>query len=148
MQIYVVPARWFLFSLLGVIAAAHAWAVINAGYFYVLWLDVLLHFAGGFWLAAFFIFVLWKKCQEEFPRAPSLSLLVLVSLVSFGGILWEFFEFAYDTLFALPSSLPIAQMGQRDTMEDLFLDILGALAAHWFFLKNNREKAESSVQNL
>lgn len=142
---YIMPARWLLFSLLGAIMVSHAWAMIYAGYFYVWWLDVLLHFAGGFWLAAFFIFFLWRRHQEEFPKASSLSLLVLVSFASFGGILWEFFEFGYDTFFALPSSLPIAQMGQRDTMEDLFLDMLGATAAHWFFLKNNKEKGEGNA---
>ena len=135
---YIRPVKTFLILLLAVILASHVWAIVNSGYFYVWWLDVLLHFAGGFWLAALFVFLLWGRHAEEFPRAPSLSLLVLISLVSLGGVLWEFFEFGYDTFFALPSSLPIAQMGQRDTMEDLFLDILGALAAHWFFLKNNK----------
>ncbi|MEK9166136.1 MAG: hypothetical protein AAB846_00185, partial [Patescibacteria group bacterium] len=126
--------------LLVVIMAAHAWAVINAGYFYVWWLDIVLHFAGGFWLASLSIFILWGRYAREFPRRPLLSLLTLVSLVSLGGVVWEFFEFGYDVLLAVPSSLPIAQMGQSDTMSDLFLDLSGAATAHWFFLKNNQNQ--------
>lgn len=135
---YARPAKMLLVLLLAVILAAHVWAMANSGYFYVWWLDIVLHFAGGFWLAAIVIFFFLEKHSSEFPKRRDLSFLILVSMVSLGGILWEFFEFGYDVFFARPPVLPLAQLGQGDTMGDLFLDLLGAGVAHFLFLKNNK----------
>lgn len=132
---YTLPARPFLLGVLAFLLTVHAWALVNAGYFYVWWLDIVLHFAGGFWLASLLIFFLWKNYGDELPKRRVLSFAVLVSMAALGGIFWEFFEFGYDTFFG---GALVLQFGQGDTMSDLFLDILGAGVAHFIFLKNNK----------
>ncbi|MCH7883074.1 hypothetical protein IIA95_01495 [Patescibacteria group bacterium] len=122
----------FLILLIVLILGVHAWAVVNAGYYKIWWLDIALHFAGGFWIVAFvFWFLLYRATRLNVP-----SWMLLVSFVSFSvliGVFWEFFEFSFD-YFARFYDVAPAQLGLSDTLSDLLFDFLGALIASIYFL--------------
>ena len=131
---YFKPSVWFLAVFWILIAALHAWSLLNAGYFYIWWLDVLLHFLGGLWLGSIAIFFLAPRL-EQLRLNPFFVFVVLISLVALGGILWEFFEYGYDLAIGRKGLGPIAQPGVDDTMADLFLDLLGGALAYFLFRK-------------
>ena len=52
------------------------------------------------------------------------------------SVKFSFFEFLFDTFVAKRVAMPLAQLGMQDTMMDLFMDWMGALAAGVLFLFN------------
>lgn len=121
--------------LLIVVFGVHAWALNHAGYFRFWWLDIILHFLGGLMLGLFFLWFFYVSGHVAKPEWPWYVFLVMISgFVLFMGVQWEFFEFLFDTFVAKRASLPLAQLGVRDTMSDLFMGWMGALAAGVLFL--------------
>ena len=86
------------------------------------WLDIPMHFFGGAAMAYSFLLVL-DKCKDEIIIKDKLVKVILtVSLVALIAVLWEFGEHLINYLFNLEWYFTL-----RDTLEDLFLGILGAL---------------------
>ncbi len=122
------PKKIFLFAIIFLIFIFHAWGLYSSAYYYVWWLDNLLHLAGGFWLGLLAIYFISEQ-ESDFNGYPEAFLfLIIISFSALGGILWEFFEFGLDTI-SINRGLMLSQLGVADTMSDLFLDISGAFAA-------------------
>ena len=135
---YIKPKTLFLTGFFIFILAIHLWAIATSGYYYIWWLDMVPHFLGGFWLGSMGIYLFLRMNFELNSRA--FVFLILLALVSLGGVFWEFFEYGYDKIFAARGLGPLAQIDIGDTMGDLFLDLLGGILAHFIFLKGKTSR--------
>ena len=96
------------------------------------WFDMTHHFLGGVFVAM----LMWNYLKGSLPKDNLKKTLVIVGVVSFIGVMWEFAEYiASQTLIG-----PIYNnFGVRayfigdlnDTMNDLLMDILGAGLFAW-----------------
>jgi len=133
--------------LLAVILAVHVWAVINAGYYTIWWLDIVLHFLGGFLVGL--VFILFIQRSKTLSVSVWMLPTFLIAISSFGvfiGLQWEFFEFLFDALVLKKTNMLPAQLGIQDTMLDFFLDWIGALSVAILFLKTDLWKERNSSQ--
>ena len=89
---------------------------------------MVMHFLGGVWVALLVFWVIYHvKRTVDFQSHPLFILLLVLSFTVFVGVLWEFFEFSFDQVFAVRMKLDVAQLSLEDTMSDLFFDLLGGL---------------------
>lgn len=97
---------------------------------------MVMHFLGGFWVGA--LAVRLFNLPGKMPAGPSavFVILLVLSVASLAGILWEFSEFIFDQ-FSFFGHNPrlLQQQGVADTMSDLFFDLLGGLSAGIIFIK-------------
>jgi len=114
LSFFIFPACVFFFSeFLGI--------VFNAFNVYV-WLDIPMHFLGGLAIAyTTFLFLRFFK-EEKMIEIKSMFVLILiiVSLVVFVAVLWEFYEFLLKYFFDINT-----QPSLEDTLTDLFMGFLG-----------------------
>lgn len=110
-----------------IVTTAHAAALFFNWYSTIFWLDDILHFLGGAFLAFVFLLGVQKMPQyASFAASIPLFLILGVSFAAFVGVLWEFFEFGFDSFVAPVYNFPSAQLGLSDTLSDLLFDILGS----------------------
>ena len=96
------------------------------------WLDIPLHFLGGFLAAYFFIFSMIYFRKQNYLKYNKLFLaLYAISFVSLIAVLWEFFEFSIEYLTGLDF-----QGTLQDTMGDLFMGLVGGVVAIVVFWRN------------
>ena len=115
-----------IISLFVFILLAHIFAVINHWYWTYNWIDIPMHFLGGFWLGLVFLYFINPNLEIKNHKFLVMMILV-ISFAVFVGVLWEFFEFLSDVLFSSRGYFEISQQGTADTMGDLFFDIIGGL---------------------
>ena len=107
--------------------------------------DTMLHTTNGFLCAAVgfsLIDILNRDAKIKFTLSP-----VYVALAAFCfsmtiGVLWEFFEFGMDRLFHMDMQKDTIDIGLYDTMEDLFVNFIGATVFSvigYFYLKHRGE---------
>jgi hypothetical protein len=120
-----------IIGLLIFILSIHILATIYYWYWTVGWLDMPMHFLGGFWVAmaatALISNFQFPISNEIFKQKKLSFFIVILSFVALIGVLWEFFEFGYDVLISSKEYLAAVQQGVGDTMSDLFFDLLGGL---------------------
>ena len=111
----------FLFTLL----------IVYTGIFkHVTWIDVPLHFFGGFFVAMFFVSFLRRAIAAE--RSVTNDIIIVLGASLLIGVAWEVFE--YSSTRILPSYFSIFRGGNLfDTLKDLVIDILGSFLAFLFF---------------
>ncbi len=119
----------FITGLLIFIVVVHFLALANYWYWTYQWLDILMHFLGGFWVAAVFI-----RLNSEFriknlelisTNSTIIIIIITLSFVALIGIFWEFSEFLYDIFISSRGYSGFLQLGAADTIADLFFDLLG-----------------------
>ena len=101
------------------------------------WFDMSLHFLGGFFVAMFMVYYLADvKTPSKLKRY-----LVVIGAVSLIGVVWEFSEYLANQMLLEPL---YNNFGFRayfigdldDTINDLLMDILGAISFLAIFRKN------------
>lgn len=111
------------------------------------WVDVTLHFAGGFFVAMFMANYL--KIEElrisNYELSKIKKYLIIVGVTIFVGVIWEFAEFIANQTLIDPFyrwfGVKAYFMGDlSDTVNDLAMDTLGALVFSFLF---NRKKLNS-----
>lgn len=122
----------FIFIFLFIFIIFHFLALYNFWYWEFRWLDMPMHFFGGFLIAMFFIWLnLRFKILNDYPIAklPNylITVLITLSFVSLIGVLWEFQEFLYDIFISSKVSNTILQLNAADTIKDLFFDLFGGI---------------------
>lgn len=130
-----------IFILLIVISVVHGIAMYFFLYWKLKWIDIILHFLGGLFLGFLAIWLIYfsgRISSPEFPRW--FVVLAILSGVALGGVLWEFSEFGIDYLIAKKDFSFYNQLGVKDTMSDLFFDLIGGLIASALFLCENKQK--------
>jgi len=136
----------FILGLLIFILVFHIIASINSWYWTYAWLDMPMHFLGGFWVAMVFFNFINPKLQITDYKLL-ITLILVLGFVILIGVLWEFFEFLCDVFISSKGYLEVAQQGIADTISDLFFDLLGGLAllvVRRYFPKSNDAKIQQN----
>ena len=108
------------------------------------WFDMIHHFMGGFFVAMLMVYYLSDMVTRDKPPEASLakggrqvpkikSYLVIVGAVTFIGVVWEFAEYLASQTLIEPLykyfQIKAYFIGELDdTINDLLMDILGALS--------------------
>ncbi len=123
------PSYLPIFGILAVTAFLHLAALKFYLYFDLWWLDIILHFLGGVWVAAT---VFWAYYFSGWYKNPVASarrfFIVTLSGAVIVGIAWELFEYHAGLTFVLPG------IDYRiDTLCDLGMDVVGGLSAYLYY---------------
>lgn len=134
--------RMQLLVLLVVIAAVNGIANVYSLYWRFPWFDIPMHYAGGFWLGGFALWLLVRNMsdQDALKRSGRLIWIPLAAVLVIGGLGWELFEFGVDTLVAVST-----QNTLRDTVGDIFFDMLGSVSASWYVFSRLKAGAMPSA---
>jgi uncharacterized membrane protein YjdF len=85
--------------------------------------DITLHFLGGLGV----YLTLYQFVSKDFLKVPRWQFIILLlGATTLIGVLWEFTEYVTSTTIGTIHGIELIG-NLRDTLEDLFLDILGAL---------------------
>ncbi|MEE8131579.1 MAG: hypothetical protein V3T98_00820 [Candidatus Paceibacterota bacterium] len=130
----------FVLILLLLILSFHTVALVNFWYWTFWWLDVVMHFLGGFWVALLFFNLNSKLNFLPINSLNSLTHKLITIILSLGfvaliAVSWEFYEFLYDVFISIRGYPWVAQQGMADTISDLFFGLLGGLIAAIIVLK-------------
>lgn len=101
------------------------------------WLDIPMHFMGGFGMAllAFAIHSLtFSKTKTKQMPIWYLAIFIM-GFTMMIGVAWEFHEYILDNTAHYWYGYPISQISLTDTMKDFLDDWLGASAAFLLFYK-------------
>jgi hypothetical protein len=96
------------------------------------WIDIPMHFLGGFSVAYMIVLFLrfWKEEKLITINSKIIFILIIVCAVSFIAVLWEFWEYLMDLIFKTNFILSL-----EDTLSDLVMGILGGLTGAVLFRK-------------
>ncbi len=127
-----IPEEFELLALLFLFAAIFLGEV--QGYYHQYWWwDIALHTTSGLLLGIFgflLVYVLNETERVDLHMQPRFVALFAFLFAVAVGAIWEIFEFAMDQLFGMNMQKPMAgdPSGLTDTMWDLIVDTIGALA--------------------
>jgi uncharacterized membrane protein YjdF len=145
-----IPAELQALALLFVFAALFL-GEVQRYYERIWWWDLALHVSSGLLLGVLgflLVYVLNENRRIDLHMRPRfVALFALLFAVSV-GTLWELFEFAMDSAFGTNMQKPMFDdpSGLTDTMWDLFVDMLGALAVSvygWWYM---HDPAQSFIE--
>ncbi len=128
--------RYFIIILVSLVYLIFILDIFAAQYFLYWrfwWMDMVMHFLGGLWIAllSYYVFFLsgyFKKISERLSLFYT-SLFFLL----FVGISWEIFEYVTKVSVAQPNYI-------LDTYLDLLMDMIGWLVAYFFLLRFHRKE--------
>lgn len=108
------------------------------------WFDMTHHFLGGFFVAMLMTYYLADILEpriSNYELRPLKKYLLIAGTVSLIGIIWEFYEYVASQILIKPiyDNLGIRTyfMGDLDdTINDLLMDVLGAVA--FIFVRRKR----------
>lgn len=102
------------------------------------WYDMLLHFLGGFWVAGMIIWYRFLEHQEQAPAVRTVLFFTLggAFLIGFG---WEIFEITVRVLVGADLE------PYRDGASDMVLDLLGASAMSFLYLRRFASEKASRI---
>lgn len=117
-----------MFSCLVLIGILHLTATDRLYYWNIWWFDLVMHFLGGFWIAAA---VFWKS---EWLKLPfKLTFASVIGTVVLVGGLWEVWEYWAGLTFASKSVYHL------DLSLDLLMDTIGGVAAYALCIRRKRD---------
>jgi len=124
----ILNSPYFLITLIWLIAVLNFCGLYLGWYWSVRNFDSFHHFLGGVWIAGLSFYFFRKKPQFfDTGRSRTATLVFILGLAALAGIFWEFFEFGVDQILINRELAPVAQATLRDTLADLFFDLLGGL---------------------
>lgn len=132
------PMDYLLVIVLFIYASMFLGSAFDA-YDRFFWWDAALHIASGVVLSFAAFIILFTMYRDG--RLKASPFIIAMFTFSFGlalGAVWEIFEFGVDQIFGTN----MQRSGLSDTMWDLIVDALGALAIAWVgydIIKNNRK---------
>jgi len=111
------------------------------------WWDIALHTTSGLLLGILgflLIYVINEADRIDVHMLPRFVAFFAFTFAVAMGALWEIFEFAMDRVFGMNMQKPMADdpSGLTDTMWDLIVDALGALAGSllgWWYMGRERQ---------
>lgn len=119
-----------IIGLLSLLIVSHTVALVYKLYWFIWWLDMPMHFMGGF-SAALIFFWFFGKFPEYFNLWKNflITLIFVLSWVALVGVFWEFLEFLCNVLILSKDNLPTLQiLWLADTLKDLSFDLIGGLS--------------------
>jgi len=133
----------FLIVLIGII---HVTAYYFHLYLELWWIDMLMHFLGGAWVAAFSLWFIFFSNILNIKRENNLSSFLVTAFcaVLLVGIGWEIFEFKAGLSFFSP--LTLSTRGYwMDTISDLILDLIGGMFVALYFYRIFKHSLKAEV---
>jgi hypothetical protein len=125
----------FLIVLFSAIMGMHVYANMHFLYYEIPWLDIPMHFLGGFWLGYSALWVYTysgffrrEDHRDALPSVRYMWFLALLCALVLGGI-WEIYEYAMDMFFDRTYQYDVF-----DTLSDFFFDALGGTVAAFIFM--------------
>lgn len=89
-----------------------------------------MHFAGGIWLGVVgYYFLFSSRSSQKFLFPLWFGFWAVVMIALFVGVMWEFFEFLIDSFGILYIDEKNPRILLEDTLLDLLMDMVGALAS-------------------
>jgi hypothetical protein len=139
---FVIPPEFQFF------AAAFVYLSLYLGsagdfYYHFWWWDLVLHTGAGFLLGIIgFVALFLLNQTDRLPQGikPGFICFFAVTFAVFLGVVWEIFEYLMDQV-APYLNMQSAETGVDDTMHDLIVDLLGAVAVAamgWGYMKTGR----------
>lgn len=126
-----------VFGFLVFVLTLHFLGTIYHWYWTYPWFDIPMHFWGGFWVGLVYF---WLNPQIEIlnswlSKLPKylVDLLFILAFTALVGVFWEFFEFGLDFF---TGDIMRFQGTSKDTMGDLFFDLVGGATAFAVFYKS------------
>ena len=140
-----VPAEFQVLAVIFVFATLFL-GEIRSYYERIWWWDMALHASSGLLLGIcgfLLVYVLNENERVDLHLRPRFVALFAFLFAVTVGVLWEIFEFAMDELFGTRMQKPMFDdpSGLTDTMWDLVVDALGALAISvlgWRYMKRGQ----------
>ncbi|TSC71754.1 MAG: hypothetical protein G01um101448_1100 [Parcubacteria group bacterium Gr01-1014_48] len=109
-----------------IIAVLHFVALYFHLYWSLWWFDIVMHFLGGAWVAAFTLWYLSHSLQSTYGKMKGAGVIVLATLCV--GILWEVYEYFFGISLVGKDAYIV------DTTLDIIMDLTGALTASALFI--------------
>jgi hypothetical protein len=140
-----IPAEYELLAILFVFGSLFL-GEFRSYYERFWWWDIALHATSGLLLGILgflLVYILNENKRIDLHMRPGfLAFFAFVFAVA-GGTFWEIFEFSVDQIFGTTMQKPMLgdPSGLTDTMWDLIVDALGALAISafaWWHMKRNQ----------
>ena len=118
-----------IYPFVVVLSIVHIIGVMNNLYNLVGWFDIPLHFFWGLVGALVFYWLAYRfPGYVNVEKNCIVTLVMVLSWVALGGVIWEFSEFLYDLLvYANGLSVSPVQFSLDDTIGDLAFDLIGAI---------------------
>lgn len=140
----------FLFIFGAIILAFHAIFLMIGNFYKIWWADIALHFSGGIFVGLLALWFIFNKANFLMKKEKLPFYIVFISVISFTaliGVLWEFYEFILDQITGYKSSVMVMQENLKDTMGDLFFDLLGASVSNVFLKFKKIDNVSKSSYN-
>jgi hypothetical protein len=111
---------------------------VLSAYILVPWLDIPMHYLGGLVMAysLFLALVFFQQNGTISQLDKGIELLLVFTLVATIAVFWEFGEFTIDLVFGVN-----VQTSLQNTMQDLFLGLLGVSSLIGYKIVRNRKQA-------
>lgn len=126
----------FLLSI--TVAVLHYFATIFSLYWSVDWFDIMMHFLGGLLIGLISLWVFFTSEKIKYPRTKFAIFSVTIGLVLIVGLGWELWEIfvGFTDVFS----------DKSDTMMDLVMDTIGAVAAYIYGIKHINIESHSKFE--
>lgn len=112
-----------------VVAGLHNLAAHLGFYYSFIYFDDIMHFLGGLLVGLVALRLLFVSEMAGFSHFNNtVAFLVTIGAVLIVGLFWELFE-------VFIGATQINAIDLRDTISDLVLDTIGAIAAFWYYYK-------------
>ena len=95
-------------------------------YWRIWWLDIPMHFLGGFWVGLAAIYLLSKYEISKYKCFFAVMFIVFII-----GLSWEVFEFTLDTL------ITFKKQNSLDSSSDMFFDLAGGVVSYLYIYWKN-----------
>ena len=151
-----IPSEFQILTVLFVFAALFLGEIRNY-YERIWWWDIALHVSSGllFGIVGFLlVYVLNENERVAIQMRPRFVALFACAFSIAVGALWEILEFAVDQTFGMHMQKPSLAdpSGLTDTMWDLIVDALGALAISafgwWYMIRDQHSFIETWIQKF
>lgn len=92
------------------------------------WLDTPMHFLGGLAISysSYYLFA-HLETKNELKAVPSVKMFLAIAITALAAVLWEFSEYASDSLLGT-----LMQPSIIDTLKDLMMGLLGAAVVAFY----------------
>jgi len=151
-----IPTEFQILAIIFVFAALFL-GEVRSFYTRFWWWDIVLHTSSGLLLGIvgfLLVYVLNEHKRIDFHMHPRFVALFAFVFAVAVGALWEIFEFGMDRIFGTNMQKPMLgdPSGLTDTMWDLIVDTLGAIAIStfgwWYMKQGQRSFIEDWIQKF
>lgn len=151
-----IPPEFQLLAVIFVFASLFL-GEIREFYHRIWWWDIALHASSGLLLGILgflLVYTLNEDARVELTMRPRFVALFAFFFAVAVGAVWEIFEFAMDQSFGMRMQKPMLgdPSGLTDTMWDLIVDSVGALAISlfgwWYMRQGKRSFIENGIRTF